>query len=85
MYGYAYSNVMNLAKVDSFASGGSDTGSFVLGLILLVAIVAIHLFVVQWLWNTVLVRTLSIAKPIPSLLYTLGLLVLLGLLFPGSI
>lgn len=83
MYGYVYTNVMNVAKTDSFRSDG--IGEFVLGSILLVVIVAIHLFIVQWLWNTVLVRVLSVAKPIPSLLYTFGLLILLGILFPGSL
>ena len=74
---------MNAAKMDSFSSDGF--GEFVLGSFLLVVIVAVHLFLVQWLWNTVLVRVLSIAKPIPSLLYALGLLILLGMLFPGSL
>jgi hypothetical protein len=84
MYGYVYSNVMNLAKVDAFASGPSTSGEVVLTLALLVLMVVIQLVVVQWLWNTVLVRVLSVARPLPSLLYSLGLLVLLGLLFPGS-
>jgi hypothetical protein len=84
MYGYMYSNVMNLAKVDAFASGPSTSGEIVLTLLLLVLMVVIQLVVVQWLWNTVLVRVLSVARPLPSLLYSLGLLVLLGLLFPGS-
>ena len=83
MYGYAYSNAFQLAKADSFSS--SSVGEFSLGLVLLALIVAIHLFVVQWLWNTVLVRALSVARPLPSLLHALGLLILLGLLFPGSI
>ena len=83
MYGYVYSNVMNIAKTDSFASDG--VGEVLLGFILLVVIVAIHLFIVQWLWNSVLVRVLTVAKPIPSLLYTFGLLILIGMLFPGSL
>ena len=83
MYGYVYSNITNAAKADTFTSRGNDAGAFVVGVVLLIVVVVVHLFVVKSLWNIVLVRTLSIAKPLPSLLYTLGLLVLLGLLFPG--
>lgn len=60
-----------------------QSGSVFLGLIAVVAVVVIQLFVVKFLWNTVLVRVLSVAKPLPSLLYTLGLLVLVAMLFPG--
>lgn len=78
MYGAVYSTIVNGS--DGFASG---SGSVFLALLAIVVMVVIQLFVVKFLWNTVLVRVLSVAKPLPSLLYTLGLLVLVAMLFPG--
>ena len=80
MYGLVYSNFANYSE--KFANM-DQSGSVFLGLIAVVAVVVIQLFVVKFLWNTVLVRVLSVAKPLPSLLYTLGLLVLVAMLFPG--
>lgn len=77
MYGQAYS-----AVVEKFSNSG-DTGLGLLGLLLVIALVVVQLFVVRWLWNNVLTRCVSIAKPIPSLWYTLGLLVLIALIHPG--
>ena len=57
----------------------------IVSVIVMILIFLIQLFVVKWLWNTVFVRILSFARPIPSLLYTLGLLVLIGMLFPSAI
>ena len=54
-----------------------------MALLAIIAVVVIQLFVVKFLWNTVLVRVLSVAKPLPSLLYTLGLLVLVAMVCPG--
>ena len=79
MYGAVYSAIVNGS--DSFVS--DSTGSVFLALLAIVAIVVIQLFVVKFLWNTVLVRVLSVAKPLPSLLYTLGLLVLVAMVCPG--
>ena len=45
--------------------------------------IVIQLFVVQLLWNTVLTRVVTVVKPLPSLLYTLGLLVLVAMVSPG--
>ena len=86
MYGLVYSNFMDYIKREGFAAsrqGGDSMGAVVLGLLGVLLLIAIQLFVVQWLWNTVLVRVVSVAKPLPSLLYTLGLLLLLAMLFPG--
>jgi hypothetical protein len=77
MYGTVYGKI-----AEGFASSG-DTGVGLLGLILIVALIVVQLFVVRWLWNNVLTRCVSIAKPIPSLWYTLGLLVLIALIHPG--
>ena len=80
MYGLVYSNFMDYVKREGFAASGGDSGAVVLGLLGVLLLVAIQLFIVQWLWNTVLVRVVSVAKPLPSLLYTLGLLVLIAIL-----
>jgi len=65
---------------DRFAD---SNGSPALAVLAIAAVIVIQLFVVKFLWNTVLVRVVSVAKPIPSLLYALGLLVLVTMLFPG--
>lgn len=84
MYGLVYSNMMDYAKKEGFASSGSS-GSFLLAVLMLVALVIIQLFVVRWLWNNVLTRCVSIVKPIPDLWYTLGLLVTIALIHPGYV
>jgi len=45
-----------------------------------VLLLVLELFVVQWLWNNVLVRVTTFVKPLPSLLYTLGLLILVQII-----
>ena len=77
MYGLMYSNLK-----EGFAAGAS-TGPTVLALVAVALMVVVQLFIVRWLWNTVLVRVTSVARPIPSLLYTLGLLVLVAMVHPG--
>jgi hypothetical protein len=82
MYGLVYSNMVDYAKKEGFASGGSAMPAVAaaIGIILLIVI---QLFVVRWLWNTVLVRVLSVARPLPNLFYTLGLLILIAMVHPG--
>ena len=77
MYGALYSMVAN----EGFTSGGE--GNVFLATLAVVLVVFVQLFIVQWLWNTVLVRVTTVVKPIPSLLYTLGLLVLVAMVHPG--
>jgi len=67
---------------DGFTDGSS---SVFLAALAVVAFIVIQLFVVKFLWNTVLVRVTTVAKPLPSLIYTLGLLVLVAMLFPGHL
>jgi hypothetical protein len=80
MYGAVYSAVVN--GVDNFANM-NESGSVFVAVLAIVALVVVQLFIVRFLWNTVLVRVVSVAKPLPSLMYTLGLLVLLAVLCPG--
>jgi hypothetical protein len=80
MYGLVYSNL----KEGFAASGaGSSPVATVLALVVIALVIVVQLFVVRWLWNTVLVRVTSVVRPIPSLLYTLGLLVLVAMVHPG--
>ena len=80
MYGLVYSNL----KEGFVASGaGNSSGATVLALVAVALVVIVQLFIVRWLWNTVLVRVTSVVRPIPSLLYTLGLLVLVAMVHPG--
>jgi len=82
MYGAVYSAFVNGS--DKFSgSNNAGSGAVFLALLAVVAVVIIQLFIVKFLWNTVLVRVVSVAKPLPSLIYTLGLLVLVAMLFPG--
>ena len=83
MYGLVYSNFMDYIKKEGFSSTGGDGGAVILATIAVVLLVIVQLFIVQWLWNNVLMRVSTIVRPLPSLLYTLGLLVLIAMLFPG--
>jgi hypothetical protein len=85
MYGVAYSNFMDyMTKDDGFAGGTSEAGAVIVATIVILLLLVVQLYIVQWLWNNILVRVVTFAKPIPSLAYTLGLLVLVLMVFPGS-
>ena len=60
-------------------------GAMLVALLAVVAVVLVQLLLVRWLWNTVLVRVLSVARPIPDLWYALGLLVLVAMVHPGTV
>jgi len=83
MYGLVYSNFMDYMKKEGFAGGSSAGGEIIVAFLALIVLVVVQLYVVQFLWNTVLVRTVSVVKPLPSLLYTLGLLLLVAMVHPG--
>ena len=85
MYGLVYSNMLDYAKKEGFAGGTSAGGAVIVAVLAIVLLIVVQLFIVRWLWNTVLVRVLSVARPLPDLLYTLGLLVLLAVLMPGTV
>ena len=69
--------------VEKFTNPGAPMSQFGLmgASVAILLLIVLELFVVQWLWNNVLVRVTTLARPIPSLLYTLGLLVLLQMVF----
>jgi hypothetical protein len=79
MYGKVYNSI---AKKEGF-SGSSSAADVIAAGIVILLMIAVQLFIVQWLWNTVLTRAISIAKPLPSLIHTLGLLLLIGLIHPA--
>jgi hypothetical protein len=85
MYGLAYSNFVDFIRRgnDNFDGGSASSGTVLFAFIAILLLIVVQLFIVQWLWNNVLVRVTSIARPIPSLLHVLGLLVLIALVHPG--
>lgn len=85
MYGLVYSNMLDYAKKEGFAGGTSGGGAVIVALLTILLLIIVQLFIVQWLWNTVMVRVLSVARPIPNLWYTLGFLLLLAIVHPGTV
>lgn len=87
MYGTLYSGFVDyMGGREGFdGSAAGDTGVIALAILMIVALVIVQLFIVQWLWNTVLVRVTTVVKPLPSLMYALGLLILLSILNPASV
>ena len=87
MYGTIYSGFVDFIRAnEGFESGSSgDVGVIALAILMILVFVVVQLFIVQWLWNTVLVRVTTIVRPLPSLLYALGLLVLVALVHPGCV
>ena len=86
MYGAIYSGFVDFIRQNEGFNGSTESspGVVVLAVFMIVLLVVVQLFIVQWLWNTVLVRVTTIVKPLPSVLYALGLLVLVALVHPGS-
>jgi hypothetical protein len=84
MYGLAYANFVDFIRDRDTFDGGSGSATVLLAALAILIAIVIQLFVVQWLWNNVLTRVTTIAKPIPSLLHVLGLLILIVLIHPGS-
>ena len=80
MYAAVYSAIVN--GTDSF-SDMNGSGGVLVAVLVVVALLALQLLIVRFLWNTVLVRVVSGVRPIPSLIYTLGLLVLVAMVLPG--
>lgn len=86
MYVEFFKSVAETAvRTEGFAGGTSTAGAYIAAFLAVVLLVIVQLFIVQWLWNTVLVRVISIARPLPSLLYTFGLLILIAMIHPGYV
>jgi hypothetical protein len=78
-----YSKIYEAMTGKEAFEGGSTFADMLAAGIVILLVLVIQLFVIQWLWNTVLTRSVSVVRPLPSLLHTLGLLILLVLVHPG--
>lgn len=86
MYVEFFKSVAETAvRSEGFAGGTSPAGAYIAAFLAVIVLIVIQLFIVQWLWNTVLVRVVSIVRPLPSLWYTLGFLVLMAMIHPGYV
>ncbi len=83
MYGLVYSAVTE--GFSNYPGGASDAGAVLAGLLAVAVVVVIQLLIVQFLWNNVLTRCVAVVRPLKTLLETLGLLILLAFLMPGSV
>jgi hypothetical protein len=83
MYKSIYAKVS--AGIDGFRGGPNSTGAVLTAILVLILVVAIQLFIIQFLWNNVLVKVVSVVRPLKSLLYTLGLLVLVAMITPNAV
>lgn len=83
MYGLVYSSVTE--GFMNYQGGSSAGGEMIAGILAVAVVIALQLLIVQFLWNSVLVRCVSFARPLKNLLHTLGLLILLAFLLPGSL
>lgn len=70
---------------EGFAGGTSEAGAALVAILAVAVIIVVQLFVVQWLWNAVLVPTVSVVRPLKTLLQTFGLLILIALIHPGTV
>ena len=80
MFGILY-QTFNLGQTGGSVDG-TNTGFLFLALILSMVIVMI---IGRWIWNNVLVKYISIVKPIDSLIDFWLLVILLHMLFPSNI
>lgn len=81
---YSFFSPLTATVKESFENQVSPSLGFAAAVAIILLLV-IQVFIVQFLWNTVLVSTVSGVKPLKSFIYTLGLLVLVAMLFPGSL
>ena len=83
MYQSIYAKVA--LGVDGFSGSRQSTGAVLTALLVLALVIVIQLFIIQFLWNNVLVKVVSVVRPLKSLLYTLGLLVLVVMITPNAV
>jgi hypothetical protein len=74
-----------VAQRDGFQGSSSDAASVIAGFLAIGVVVVIQLVIVQFLWNAVLVPTVSVVRPLKTLLQTLGLLILVAMIHPASV
>ena len=79
-------NYLGIGKTvyEGFAGGTSEAGAALVAFLAVAVLIVVQLFVVQWLWNAVLVPAVSVVRPLKTLLQTFGLLILIALIHPGA-
>ena len=70
-----------LNKKEGFTN--SDVASFVAALVVIIVWLAVLLLLSKWLWNEVLCKIVSFAKPVTSVFQILGLVILLQIVHPS--
>ena len=69
---------------ESFNNTDALSGASVTALLVtLVVYLLLVLLLGKWLWNNVLCKTVTFAKPMPSVFTLLGLIILLNLVLPN--
>lgn len=82
----SYSSIATSVKEGFDGSSNTNSANAVLVAVLAVLVlVVIQLFIIQFLWNRVLTHVIPAVRPLRTLLETLGLLVLIVMLFPGCV
>lgn len=83
MYGQIYQKLSGKVA-EGFQGSQEASGVEVVGALLaIILLVVVQLFVVKFLWNSVLVDLFSAVRPIKSLLHVAGLLILVAMIHPG--
>lgn len=81
-YSALYSNIAQ-SFGESFDNKSSSANTSLVAVLVVVILVVVQLFVIQFLWNLVLVPLVTVVRPMKSLMYPLGLIVLLAMIMPG--
>jgi hypothetical protein len=82
MFSAVHSTVENfLGAKEHFTSG--DSAKLIAALVTLILWIVILLLVSKWLWNDVLCKIVTFAKPVHSVFQIIGLVVLLAILKPN--
>jgi hypothetical protein len=83
MYGQIYQKLSGKVA-EGFQGSQNASGVEAVGaLIAIMLLIVIQLFIVKFLWNSVLVGLFSAVRPIKSLLHVAGLLILIAMIHPG--
>jgi glucan phosphoethanolaminetransferase (alkaline phosphatase superfamily) len=81
---YSFFHPLTNTVKESFANE-TDPSLGLLAMIALIVLVVVQVFIVQLLWNKVIVTVVSGVKPLRSFWLTLGMVILIAMLFPGSL
>jgi hypothetical protein len=82
MYSQLYSAIVGKVT-EGFQGGESPAGVVLVGILAVIVTVAIQLYIVRFLWNHALAPSVTIVRPLKSLLQTLGVVLLFAVIHPG--